>query len=75
MHGTSTYTLWETETKQVRQRMKKLEDKLAFLDEQDYCIAYFYGEADEYANLEDEGTADAILFTKIYGALLGDQTI
>ena len=51
-----TYTLWETETKQVKQRMKKLQDKLAFLDEHDYCIAYFYGEADEYANLEDEYT-------------------
>ena len=41
-----TYTLWETETKQVQQRMKKLEDKLAFLDEHDYCIACFYGESD-----------------------------
>ena len=51
-----TYTLWETEAKQVKQRMKKLQDKLAFLDEHDYCIAYFYGESDLLANLEDEYT-------------------
>ena len=51
-----TYTLWETETKQVKQRMKKLQDKLAFLDEHNYCIAYFYGESDTLANLEDEYT-------------------
>ena len=41
-------------TKQVKQRMRKLQDKLAFLEEHDYCIAYFYDNSEVFTSLEDE---------------------